>query len=92
MDNANIAHLIELVNQFTSDKLDADSFEKLYTDIFDFEDWDDQQLSTKYFSLIRSHLEHYSFSNVDLEKYPNFYINASQLKERIIQLKSEYSY
>jgi len=84
MDNANIAHLIELVNQFTSDKL--------YTDIFDFEDWDDQQLSTKYFSLIRSHLEHYSFSNVDLEKYPNFYINASQLKERIIQLKSEYSY
>jgi len=85
--SSGINYLNELINKFISSDLSADTFERLFTDFFDFEDVDEQQ-ELMFFSSIRELLEHYSFSEKDITEYPEYYINESQLKEKIIKLKN----
>ena len=88
--NNNQQILFEIINDFLSDSLDADSFEKKFTGIADFEDIDTDSKSKEYYSLIRAELERYTFSANDLERFPDYFINGAELKSRVHKIKLKY--
>jgi signal recognition particle GTPase len=87
MGDIDIKNLNELIDKFIEKELGGDAFEKLYSDIFDFEDIDEVKSDIGYFSSIRELLEHYSSSGKDLKVHSDYYISESQLRDKIAELK-----
>jgi hypothetical protein len=92
MGDIDIKNLHELIDKFIGEELDGDTFEKLYSDIFDFEDIDEAKSDIGYFSSIRELLEHYSSSGKDLKVHSDYYISESQLRDKIAELKRSRGY
>jgi len=63
------AKLFETINSFLDGRRDAETFEKMFTDIMDFEQLQVDAKSKDFFSLIRTEFERYTFSNDDLKNF-----------------------
>jgi hypothetical protein len=87
MGNIYVKNLHELIDKFIRKELGGDAFEKLYSDVYDFEDIDEAKLGMDYFSSIRELLEHYSSSKGDLKIHSDYYISEDQLRDKIAELK-----
>ena len=81
--------LYKIIDQFISGHINADSFEEKFTEIFDFSDLTENEINLNYFQKIRELLEHYSFSEEDIKKDSQFFIDNNQLRDRIIKLKKQ---
>lgn len=80
--NTNTNILNDLIESFLSGEIDGITFEKKFTDLFDFEELEDSIVYS--FQDVRELLEHYTSDAEDLREYPKFYINEKVLKERIL--------
>ena len=87
MGGIDIKDLHELIDKFIKKEIGGDAFEKLYSNVFDFEDTDIFKSDMAYFSSIRDWLEHYSSSEKDLKVHSDYYISEDQLRAKITQLK-----
>lgn len=87
MGDIDIKNLYKVIDKFMENELAGDAFEKLYSDIFDFEDIDEAKSDMSYFSSIRELLEHYSSRGKDLKVHSDYYINESQLRDKIAELR-----
>ena len=82
--------LTDLVDSFLKNQIDAESFEKEFSDIYDLKESESNltERETKYFDTVRLFLERYTSNETDL-KTTDYYINDTQLKEKIIKLQQE---
>jgi hypothetical protein len=87
MGYINIKNLHELIDKFIEKELGGEAFEKLYSNIFDFEDIDEAKSDSGYFSSIRELLEHYSSSEKDIKVHSDYYISESYLRDKIAELR-----
>lgn len=78
--------LYETIKKYLAGHLSASLFEKEFTDLFDFSDISETDISFIYFQAVRNLLEHYSSEKADIKKYPDYYISNEKLKEEIIKL------
>lgn len=62
--------LHEIINKYLVAHLSPTLFEKEFTDIFDFSDISEAEISFIYFQAVRNLLEHYSSENDDIKKIP----------------------
>ena len=76
--------LEKCITEFVSEIIDGSYFERIYSDIFDFED---EEVDADYFGKIRERLEHFSPYDSELNKNPQFYISEGQLRKKIIAFK-----
>lgn len=84
MGTAKIDYINDLINNFISFKIGGEIFEKQFTDSFDFEEAEMDDPSINIFANVRELLEHYTFSESDLLRYPDYYIDESQLRKNLI--------
>jgi len=76
------------IKDFLIGTIDGATFEKVYSECFDFEDLD--QDNFRYFEEIRQLLEHFSPYEKDLEEHSNYYLSERALREKIIALEQSY--
>jgi hypothetical protein len=82
--------LENLIDDFLKGNINCESFEEQFSMVYDFEELDCGEQTVSYFTAIRELLEKYTFSENDLEKYPDYYIDCSQLVNLISQVNADY--
>lgn len=87
-DYSQILH--RLINEFLETKIDADIFERMFTDVFDFEYLELEESTMGYFRSIRKLLERYTFSENDLKNHPDYFIGSKTLREQIQSLRQDF--
>ena len=78
--------LYSYIESFLNGDIDGTSFEKVYTDCYDFEELEAEQ-DLKYLENVRTLLERFSPYESDLKEHSDYYINEKQLKEKINHLR-----
>lgn len=80
--------LYSYIESFLKSDIDGVTFERVYSNCYDFEDLEAGQ-DLKYFQNIRTLLERFSPYESDLKEHSDYYINERQLRANITNLKTQ---
>jgi hypothetical protein len=83
-----IKQLNNHIESFLNGDIDGETFEKVYSNCYDFQDLEGEQ-ELRYFQNVRTLLERFSPYESDLKKHSDYYINEKQLRANITDLKMQ---
>lgn len=82
----NVHVLNDFIRSFLAGEIDGTTFEKKFTGLFDFEEFEEEQIKVNFFQEIRELLERYASDITDLTEYSQYYTDEKKLKEDILRL------
>jgi|GEM_PF-1308436 len=80
--------LYKYVEMFLKREIDGQSFEKLFSECYDFDEID-ESTRVGYIEGVRQLLERFSPYEKDLNTYPEYYIGEDKLRKEIVVLRDK---